>query len=109
MSATPLTILAKPKNKNDYGEIYSKYRGDKLITTMMVEERMKVPRYPFEYSSHDIVDELKSKNRVIPKPKVNFDHAITKALTQTINNFSGYFSPDRDRVMDMLENDSLHK
>jgi hypothetical protein len=46
---------------------------------------------------------------VVPKPKVNFDQAITKLLTKTINNFSGYFSPDRDRVLEMLENDSLYK
>lgn len=72
MSATPLTVLSKPKNKNDYNEYYSKYKGDKLLNTMMVEERLKVPRYPFEYSSYDLVDELKTKNRVIPKAKVNF-------------------------------------
>ena len=46
---------------------------------------------------------------MVPKPKVNFDQAITKLLTKTINNFSGYFSPDRDRVLEMLENDSLYK
>jgi hypothetical protein len=109
VSATPLTILAKPKAKNDYSEVFSKYRDDKLVNTMIAEERIKVPRYPFEYSSHDMVDELKTKNRVVPKAKVNFDKAITKVLAQTINNFSGYFSPQRDRVMDMLENDSLAK
>ncbi len=59
----------------------------------MVEERLKVPRYAFEYGTHDIVDELKTKNRIAPKAKVNFDQAISKALTQTINNFSGFFSP----------------
>jgi hypothetical protein len=75
----------------------------------MVEDRLKVPRYPFEYGTHDIVDELKAKGRVVPKPKVNYDHAITKMLTQTIDNFSGYFSPDRDRVMDMLETEGLFK
>jgi len=46
---------------------------------------------------------------VVPKPKVNFDQAITKLLTKTINNFSGYFSPDRDRVLEMLENDAIYK
>ena len=61
-----------------------------------------MPRYPFEYGTHDIVDELKTKNRVVPKAKVNFDQAITKVLTQTINNFSGFFSPERDRVLEML-------
>jgi hypothetical protein len=27
---------------------------------------------------------------------------VVKLMTQTLNNFSGFFSPDRDRVMDML-------
>lgn len=80
VSATPLTILAKPKGKNDYTEVFSKYRDDKLVNTMIIEERIKIPRYPFEYSSHDLVDELKAKNRVVPKAKVNFDKAITKML-----------------------------
>ena len=48
------------------------------------------------------MDELKAKNRVVPKDKVNFDQAINKMLTKTINNFSGFFSPDRDRVIEML-------
>ena len=75
----------------------------------MVEDRLKVARYPFEYATHDMVDELKTKNRVAPKAKVNYDHAITKLLTQTINNFSGFFSPEADRVMDMLNSEGLYK
>ena len=80
-----------------------------MIKTLMVEDRLSVPRYPFEYGTHDIVEELKTKGRVVPKPKVNYDQAITKMLTQTIDNFSGYFSPERDRVLDILESDSLYK
>lgn len=68
----------------------------------MVEDRLKIPRYAFEYASHDIVDELKTKNRVAPQAKVNYDHAISKILTKTINNFSGMFTAERDRVLDLL-------
>ena len=75
----------------------------------MVEDRLKVPRFPFEYGTHDMVDELKTKGRVAPKAKVNYEHAITKLLTQTIENFSGYFSPEADRVMDMLNSEDLYK
>jgi hypothetical protein len=84
ISATPLTILAKHKNKNPHEQLYEKYRDDKIIKTLMVEDRLSVPRYPFEYATHDIVDELKTKGRVVPKPKVNYDQAITKLLAQTI-------------------------
>lgn len=109
ISATPLTILAKPKTKNPHEKLYDKYRDDRMIKTLMVEDRLSVPRYPFEYGTHDIVDELKTKGRVVPKPKANYDQAITKVLTQTIENFSGYFSPQSDRVLDILESDSLYK
>jgi len=47
VSATPLAILSKPKNSNDYGDIYTKYSDDRLVQTLMIEERLKKPRYPF--------------------------------------------------------------
>ena len=102
ISATPLTILSQPRTKQTHEDLYTQYKDDKLVKTLMVEDRLKVPRYPFEYATHDMVDELKTKNRVAPKAKVNYEHAITKLLTQTIDNFSGFFSPEADRVMDML-------
>lgn len=109
ISATPLTILAKSKSKNNHGQLYEKYRDDKMIKTLMVQDRLSVPRYPFEYGTHDIVEELKTKGRVVPQPKVNYDQAITKLLTQTIENFSGYFSPSSDRVLEILEDENLYK
>jgi len=66
VSATPLTILAKPKTKNDYSDLYTKYSQDKLVSTLMMEEQLKKPRCPFEYSVYDLVEELKIKGRVKP-------------------------------------------
>ena len=36
VSATPLTVLAKPKSKKTYEELYTKYRDDKLVNTLIV-------------------------------------------------------------------------
>jgi hypothetical protein len=38
VSATPLTILAKPKTKNDYSDLYTKYSHDKLVSTLIMED-----------------------------------------------------------------------
>ena len=73
----------------------------------MAEDRLKIPRYPFEYGTHDIVEELKTKNRVIPQVKVNFDQAISKMLTKTMGSFG--VASDKDRVLEILDNGELYK
>jgi hypothetical protein len=55
VSATPLTILSKPKATNDYTDLYTKYGKDKLVQTLMLEDKLKMHRYPFEYGVYDVV------------------------------------------------------
>lgn len=66
VSATPLAILSKPKATNDYTDLYAKYGTDKLVQTLMLEDKLKMHRYPFEYGVYDVVEELKIKGRVKP-------------------------------------------
>ena len=69
VSATPLAVLSKAKLPNDYSDIYTKYGKDKLVNTLMLEDKFKMHRYPFEYGVYDIKEEIKIKGRVKPNKK----------------------------------------
>lgn len=107
VSATPLTVLAKPKQHNDYADLIAKHPNDKLLNTLMREERLKMPRYPCDYGVYDFVEELKIKERVKPTRKEDYDEAINKALTKTIANPSTFLHVDNDRVSEMLQQEGL--
>ena len=62
VSATPITILSKPKtNHDDYETLMEKFPNDKLVKNLVGEENLKRPRYPFEYGMYHIEDEIKTK------------------------------------------------
>lgn len=47
-------------------------------------------RQPFEYGVYDVVEEIKIKGRVKPTKTQDFDDAINKMLTKTLNNQSQF-------------------
>ena len=57
VSATPITILSKPKNKakhESYDALMEKFPNDKYIKELVGEENLKRPRYAFEYGHYNI-------------------------------------------------------
>lgn len=90
VSATPLTVLSKPKTQNtDLEELYRKYPQDKVIKALIAEENLKKPRYPMEYGLYNIEDEVKTKQWIRIDPKKPEEKYDTKIHEQLFKTFTG--------------------
>ncbi len=68
VSATPISVLSKPKTStSNFGELIDKYSNDKMLSTILHADKMKMARKAFEYGIYDLEDEVKTKGRVKPK------------------------------------------